>query len=291
LFIQLLLNIILTASIIILVANSFVIIYSTTKFFNLSHAAIVTIGAYMAYFFKETSLPLYFAILLAIVFSIIVGISFETLVFRVMRKRNLSLWKYLVASIGLYIIIQNCISLFFGDETKVIKSGDVIIGHEIFGGYITSIQIVTIIIAFIYLYSTNIFLKTTYLGKSVRAISNNAELSNILGIDINKIILITFIIGSAFAALTGILIALDTNMTPQFGFNPLILGVIAMIIGGIGNTKGLIKGAFLVSFAQHSASYFIDSKWMDAIAFIIFILFLLWKPLGFSGYKIHKTKM
>ena len=80
-------------------------------------------------------------------------------------------------------------------------------------------------------------------------------------------------------------------MTPTFGFNLLLYGVVAMIIGGVGSTRGLIAGSLLVATAQHLSAYYIDTKWMDAVTYIILILFLIWKPLGFSGKQLKKVEL
>jgi len=100
-----------------------------------------------------------------------------------------------------------------------------------------------------------------------------------------------FCIGSALAAIAGILVAFDTDLTPTMGFNLLLYGVVAMIIGGVGSIWGLVGGAFLLATAQHLGAYYIDSKWMDAIAYAILILFLIWKPLGFSGKRLKKVEL
>ena len=167
----------------------------------------------------------------------------------------------------------------------------VTVGNEVFGAYITNIQIITIFVAAVLFIAVNLFLQITSVGKSIRAVSSNPELCNTYGINSNKVILIAFGIGSALAAVAGILSAMDTNMTPTFGFNLLLYGVVAMIIGGVGSTRGLVAGALLVATAQHLSAYYIDTKWMDAVAYIILILFLLWKPLGFSGVRLRKVEI
>lgn len=285
-------NTIYSFSLLVILSISFSQLYSTTKFFHFAHASIITLGAYFTYFFYiQLSIPLPVAIILSIVLASIIGISCELFVYKHMRQRNMQLWHYLIASIGLYVILQNLISLFFGDDTKVLRTGEVTVGHEIFGAYITTIQIVTICFSLILFVAVNLFLNISRTGKSIKAVSNNPELSNIYGINSNRVILIAFAIGSALAAVAGILSAMDTNMTPTFGFNLLLYGVIAMIIGGVGSTKGLIAGSFLVASAQHLGAYYIDTKWMDAIAFIILIIFLIWKPLGFSGMRLKKVEV
>jgi branched-subunit amino acid ABC-type transport system permease component len=231
------------------------------------------------------------SVVLAIASATLVGILCEILVYRPMRKRNVPSLAYLIASIGLYVVLQNCISLYFGDDTKIINTTEVTVGNEIYGAYITNVQIVTIIVSIVLFITVNLFLHFTATGKSIRAVASNPELCNIYGIPSNRVILIAFGIGSALAAIAGILSAMDTNMTPTFGFNLLLYGVVAMIIGGVGSTGGLIVGSLLVATAQHLSAYYIDTKWMDAVTYIILILFLIWKPLGFSGMRLRKVEI
>jgi branched-chain amino acid transport system permease protein len=290
--IQILFNIILTSSVLLLIAFSFALIYYPTKFFNLAHAVIITSGAYFVLFFiKELEFPFALSLILAVISAITIGSLLEILVYRQMRKRSVSALAYLISSIGLYVVLQNCISLFFGDDTKIINLSEITVGNQIFGAYITTIQIITIFISLALFIVVNLFLHFSATGKSIRAVASNPELCNIYGISSNKIILIAFGIGSALAATAGILSAMDTNMTPTFGFNLLLYGVVAMIIGGVGSTRGLIAGALLVATAQHLAAYYIDTKWMDAVTYIILILFLIWKPLGFSGKRLKKVEV
>lgn len=283
---------ILTFSIYVLLAFSFSLIYCTAKFFNLAHAAIISLGAYLTFLFvNQLSLSLTFSIIGAISTATCFGLALEFTVYRRMRRKNLRLLSNLIASIGLYLIFQNCISLYFGDDTKVISTGAVMVGHKFFSAYVTTIQIITVLVSLVLCTALHLFLIYSSIGKSIRAVSSNPELCNIFGIESNRVILIAFGIGSALAAVAGILSAMDTNMTPTFGFNLLLYGVVAMIIGGVGRTRGLIGGAFLVAAAQHLGAYYIDTKWMEAVTYVILILFLIWKPLGFSGKQLRKVEI
>lgn len=289
---QIIANILFTASLVLLIAMLYHIIYNVTKFSNLAHGAIITSGAYFVFFFaNKLSLPFSLSVVLAIVVAVGIGLLCEVLVYRQMRKRNAPTLAYLIASIGLYVVLQNCISLFFGDDTKIINTVEVSVGHQIFGAYITMVQLTTIAISIVLFLVVNLFLQSTATGKSIRAVASNPELCNIYGISYNKVILIAFGIGSALAATVGILSAMDTNITPTFGFRLLLYGVVAMIIGGIGNMRGLIAGSLLVATAQHLAAYYINTKWMDTVTYIILILFLIWKPLGFSGNRLKKMEV
>jgi branched-subunit amino acid ABC-type transport system permease component len=277
---------------VLLVAASYSLIYYPTKYFFIDHAATITMAAYFVFFcFVRLSISFAIAVLAGIAVSIVIGIICDLLVYRPMRKKDLRPLSYLIASIGLYVILQNALSLYFGDDTKVINISEITVGHQIFGAYITTVQIVTIFISLTLFFSINLFLHFTKIGKSIRAVSSNPELCNIYGISSDKTILIAFAIGSALAGVAGILSAMDTNMTPTFGFNLLLYGVVAMIIGGVGSTRGLLAGSLLVATSQHLAAFYLDTKWMDAVTYIILILFLIWKPLGFSGKRLKKVEV
>lgn len=289
---QIISNIILSTTLFLLIAQSYSLIYYPTKFFHIAHAAVITSGAYLVFLFaNKLSVPFAFSVILSVAIAVGIGLLCEVLVYRQMRKYNFPALAYLIASIGLYVMMQNFISLYFGDDTKIINTAEVTVGHQIFGAYITTIQILTIVVSLALFVGVNLFLHFISTGKSIRAVASNPELCNIYGISSNKVIFIAFTIGSALAAIAGILSTMDTNMTPTFGFNLLLYGVVAMIIGGVSSTRGLIAGALLVSTAQHLAAYYIDTKWMDSVTYFILILFLIWKPLGFSGKRLKKVEV
>jgi branched-chain amino acid transport system permease protein len=291
-FTQIFYNILISASVYIVISFSFTLIYYSAKFFHMGHAAVITSGAYLTLlFYKQYELPFFVSIVLAVLFSIITGVFCEMIVYKPLRKKNATPMFLLIASLGLYVILQNCISMCWGDETKTLRSGEVKIGHQILNAYITETQILIVLACTIILICGLIFMKYTKTGRNIRAVSSNAEMANIVGINSNKVILWAFVVGSAIGSVAGILTALDTDMTPTMGFNLLLYGIVAMIIGGVGSISGLIGGAFLLSAAQHLSAYYIDSKWTNAVAYIILILFLIWKPLGFSGKKLKKTEI
>ena len=288
---QILFNTLISASLYCVVSISFSLIYYTTKAFYMSQAIIITSAAYSCFFLLTyCSTSFFLSVLGAVAIATIIGLLTEILIYSYMRKRNAANFSYIIASIGVYTILQNCISLYFGDDTKIINSAEVTVGYPISGAFITTIQIITIVVSIALFIAVTLFLHFTSTGKSIRAVSSNSELCNIYGISSKKNILIAFGISSALAASAGILSAMDTNMTPTFGFNLLLYGVVAMIIGGVGSTRGLIAGSLLVATAQHLAAYYLDTKWMDAVTYIILIIFLIWKPLGFSGKRLKKVE-
>lgn len=289
---QILINIITLFSVYLLIAISYCVIYSPTRFFQLSHALVITFSAYFTYLFSiQLHFPIAFSIPLAILCATAVGMLSEITLYKPLRKRGASPMILVIASLGLYIIFQNMISIFWGNATKSIRIGEIRVGNEFFGAFITDMQIITIIVCLALFVACVFFMKYSHIGRSIRAVASNPELSNVVGIPSDRAILWAFVIGSALAAVAGILIAFETNIRPTMGFNWLLYGVVAMIIGGIGSNWGLVGGALLLATAQHLAAFYIGSQWMDAVAYIILILFLIAKPLGFSGKRLKKIEI
>jgi len=289
---QLCVNIVFYWTLILLVSKSFYLLYDTTKFFNLAFAFCITGSGYLTHLFsRQFNLPTVLAILGAIVSIAGIGILSEILFYKPLRKRGASSMALMIASLGLYVILQNAISIVWGNSTKSIRTWDITVGHTFFGAHITSVQIISIIVCILLFILGIVIMKYSSIGRNIRAVASNSELSNIVGISSDRVILWAFGIGSALAAVAGILIAFDTDMRPTMGFSWLLYGVVAMIIGGVGSNWGLVGGALLLAAAQHMAGYYIGSQWMDAVAYIILILFLIAKPLGFSGKRLKKIEI
>ena len=289
---QLILNIILSFSFIALVGISFLFIFNTSKYYAIHHASIISLGGYFTWlFFNDSNFPLCLAIILSILLTTVIGILIQFLIFSKLQNKKKDSFLLIIASLGVYIIIQNLISLTFGDDSKIIRTGEITAGNELLGAYITDFQITIVSVSLVLIFCSLLFIRYTRIGQKMRAVSDNEELSMIFGINSKKIILLSFGIGSALAAIAGILIGFESKITPSMGFGILFYGVVAMIIGGVGNFNGLIGGALILATAQHLGAYYIDSKWMDAIAYIILILFLIWKPLGFSGKRLKKVEL
>lgn len=286
---QLIANGVIAGSIYALVALGFGLIYSTTRFFHFAHAAIFTTGAYLAYSGWLLGFSLTVAIPLAIGGAAILGALLEVGVYRPLRRNGASSLILLLASLGLLIVIQNAISLIFGDDTKTMRGNVVTEGLSVFGTRVTPIQISVITVSVLLLAVCWAFIEYSSKGKAMSAVANDPELSRIVGIDSDGVILLAFALGSALAAVAAILIALDTDMTPMMGFNALLMGVAAAIVGGIGSIPGSMLGGLLVGLAQHLGVWKLPTQWQDAIVFVILILFLLLRPQGFLGKPLRRA--
>jgi len=244
---------------------------------------------YLFYHILELNLPL--SLILALLLTTLYGIASELLFYKKLRGKKESNIKMLILSLGVYIVSQNLVSIFFGDDIKALGKGEVKVGHEFMGAYVTDIQIVTMGVSLLVLLLTLYLWHRTKFGFAIRAIADNSELSTVFGIPKNRIILIAFGLGSFYAGLGGVLVGFDTGITPTFGFSLLLYAIVVMIIGGVDSLWGIVAGAFILALVQNLTAYYIDTKWMDAITYAILILFLIVRPYGVSGVKNRKVEI
>src|ERR1035437_4588083 len=275
---QLTLNGFAQASGYLIVALSFALIYRVVRFFHFSHGVIFTFGPYFCLaLVKHMGFGIYYAIPLAVLSCSILGCFLEITIYQPPRKHGASGLVLLLISLGAYIVLQNLISLLFGDGTQSIRRIEVSRGLEFLGATISPIQIQTMCASLIVALGLILLLAKTSVGMMMRAVANDPVLARCSGIESDHIILWTFAIGSALAGLGGILVALDIDMSPTMGMNALLMGLVAVIIGGAGNICGIMLGALVLGLAQSLSVWKIGSQWQTAVAFSIMLSFLLFR--------------
>jgi branched-chain amino acid transport system permease protein len=284
---QLIANSIIAASLYALIAMSFNLVFGVTRFFNLAHGVLATVGGYTAYYGGVAlGVPLGSAVIGGVVVAGLVGYLFELFVFRKLRAKKASNLVLLVASIGIVTTVTALIALFFTSQFRTLSvfMGESTVLH-IGTSVITPVQAGIVASALVVLFGFWVLLSKTSFGRAVRAVSDDEEVAKIVGINTNKIIGTVFVIGSAIAGFAGVCTGLDTGIQPTMGFSLLLKGVIAAVVGGIGSVYGGFVGALLLGFAENFGIWFISGEWKDAIAFAILILFLLFRPQGILGKK------
>lgn len=276
----------------ILISLSISIIYKCAGFLDIAQGIILTFGSYITYQFStQLNLHLLIAIPVSILFGVGLMLLVNQFIYKPLENKKVESWQLLIASLGVYVVLQNTVSLLWGDSTLSFRTWPVKEGHQVLGAYITDVQIITIAACVLLVGLSWLFLERTSLGNKIKAVSSNPELASNVGISKDEAVIWSFIIGSGLAACAGILIAADTDMKPTMGFNWLLYGVVAMIIGGMGKLRYLVLGALLLATAQHLSAYYLDSKWMNATAYIILIAFLYFRPYGFSGQPLKKAEI
>jgi branched-chain amino acid transport system permease protein len=277
-------NTIALASVYLLVAVSFAMIFSVTRFFNFGHGAVVTGAAYATLLFKSwLEFSPVVSVCLGIAAAVLLGCLMEMCLYRPLRQRHSSTLILMLASLGLYVVIQHGISLVFDDYTKTIRSGVVQEGFGLLGARITGVQILTSVAALVVCAGISALLRQTRLGVAMRAVADDPELARVSGVHSDRVILCVFAIGSALAGLAGILIALDVDMTPTMGMNALLMGIVTVIVGGIRSIPGLAIGAMILGASQNLGVLIIGAEWQNAVAFAVLLAFLLFKPQGVMG--------
>ncbi len=279
---QLILNSLIAGAIYSLVALGFNLIYSTVKFFDLGYGALTAVGGYATFFlFKMNGFNLYLAVIAGMIVAGFISFLADRLVYRQLRARKASGMVFLVAALGIFTLLQALIAIFFTSQFQTLfpasASSQV---YDIGGAVITHVQLVILITGLVLMTLLGILLKKTLFGKAIKAVADDEEVAKIVGINTNTIISAVFFIGGAIGGLAGILVGFDTGIEPTMGLSLLLKGVIASIIGGIGNIYGGVLGAFLLGVVENFGIWKISGEWKDAIAFALLIVFLLFRPSG-----------
>jgi branched-chain amino acid transport system permease protein len=289
---QLIINGIIAGSIYGLIAIGFTVIYRTVKFFHFAHGVVYTAGAYFAYtLIISLQLNFAFSFFLSVILAAILGVAIDKFVYYPLRQQNESNLIFLLASFGVFILLQNLVQLIYGAQILTIRTGPIKEGHHFLGAVITDIQILILAASIILMIFLWLFIQKTKLGKAMRAVADDPIAANVVGINPERIIRTSFAIGSALAGAAGILISFETNIEPTMGFSALLKGIIASIIGGIGSIPGAVLGGFFLGLAENLGIWKISAGWKDCIAFAILIIFLLIRPSGILGTKTEKEQM
>jgi len=279
----------ISASVIALVGVGFQIIFRVGKFFHFAHGGVFAVAPYLLLLLGTgTILPDWLSMPLAISLSILLGLAIEILCYRPIRNVSNSANALLLCSLGVFIVLQSSLALGFGSETRVLRSTSVREGWLFAGARLTTAQIAIVASALVCVSGTWAFMHFTSIGKQMKAVASDSELARGIGINVPKIYLWASGIASALAAIAGIVTSYDVDMSPNMGMQPLMMGVVAAIIGGtsLGGTAG---GALVLGLAQHFGVVWLPSRWQYPIVFIVLIIFLLLRPQGILGKPLRKV--
>ncbi len=281
---------IIASAIYALLATGLTLTFSTLDFINFAHGDMAMLGAFFFFsLYISQGLPLTVALILTILIAAALGLFIERTTFRPVRDKKSFI--PLVLSIGVAILAQSLITMFYGGGSQnYYKGGGSATVYNLFNGQITITlgQIMIVVSAVVLLSGLYLFLKNTRTGKAIRAVSDNKEIAAIMGIDVNKTIMILFAIATTLAAVAGLLVAFDQNLYPYMGLSLSIKVFAAIILGGVGKFRGAIVGAIIIGFSENLIVGLtgIKSSYKELIVFTIFIFVLMYKPYGiFGGQK------
>lgn len=294
-------NGVIAGAIYALVGLGFALVYRTVRFFHFAHGAVYAVAAYMAYAATQLLAVRGWWLdgggwlldgvgwILAIGVAAVVGVGIDRLVYRPLRRRKAPALILLIASFGVFIFLQNLLQLVFGAQILTMRTGPVKEGHHVLGAVVTDVQIAIIVVGCLVLVGLVLLEKGARMGKAMRAVADDSLATSVVGINPERIIMWAFVIGSALAGLAGILISYETNIEPTMGFNALLKGIIASIIGGIGSIPGAALGGLFLGLAENLGIWKLPAMWKDTIAFALLIVFLLVRPQGLLGKKQERV--
>lgn len=297
-FIQHLINGISLGSIYALIALGYTMVYGILQMINFAHADVYMVGAFTAYYaakwlgIENSPGIATFATLLLIsmVVCSLLGLAIERFAYRPLRqapKLNI-----LITAIGVSLFLEFSGQVVFGADPKVFPEimKDFVIGS--FGSIDLKSSDVTVLgVSLVAMVILNFIIQKTKIGRAMRAVSTNAPVASVLGVNTNRIIAFTFIIGSSLAAIGSILVGMKyPKIDPLMGMMIGMKAFVAAVLGGIGNIQGAVLGALIMGLSEEMVVAYLSSTYRDALAFGILIVILILKPTGLLGkYAVEKV--
>lgn len=281
-------------SIYAIIALGYTMVYGIAKMLNFAHGDVIMVGAYVCFFstMRFGMHPLV-GVLLSMVVCTVLGIVIERLAYKPLRQA--SALAVLITAIGMSYFLQNAAQLLWTSSPKVFQSvvGKINgkTGISLFDGAlsISYVTIVTIVVCIVIMVALVLFVNKTKTGKAMRAVSEDKGAAQLMGINVNTTISLTFAIGSALAAIAGVLLcSAYPTLVPTTGAMPGIKAFTAAVFGGIGSIPGALIGGILLGIIEIFAKAYITTQLSDAIVFAVLIVVLLVKPTGLLGKKVSE---
>lgn len=290
-FISYLINGISLGSVYAIIALGYTMVYGIAKMLNFAHGDVIMIGAYVVMAaVTGAGLPPAAAILAAIVFCTVLGILIEKVAYGPLLNAASSL-AVLITAIGVSYLLQNVALLIFGANTISFPAVLSIPAIVLAGGSltITGEAVVTIVSCIIIMIALTLFIRRSKAGQAMLAVSEDKGAAQLMGINVNGTIALTFAIGSALAAVAGVLLcSAYPTLTPYTGAMPGIKAFVAAVFGGIGSIPGALIGGLLLGVIEIFGKAYISSQMADAIVFGVLIVILIVKPTGILGKNIQE---
>ncbi|MGS0740785.1 branched-chain amino acid ABC transporter permease [Glaciimonas sp. GG7] len=288
---QQLINALTLGSVYALFALGFTLVFGVLGVINLSHGAIFMLGSYMALLLVEQlALPLWLAMLLAMLGSGVIGLVVDYVVLRPLRKRNAPHLAPMIATIGVAIILTNVAQGLFGAENKRFPQGIIPEDSFTFGNvHLTAVQIGIVVISFVLMLVLLVVMRRTQLGRALRAIAESPKAAYLLGINVEGLFYLTSFAAAALGGAAGVLVGLSFNaITPFMGQPMLHKGIAVIILGGMGDIRGAMIAGLFLGFAEVLTVAYISSDFRDAVGFGLLFLILLVRPSGMFGKVLER---
>jgi len=294
-FSQQLINGLALGAVYALIALGYTMVYGILQLINFAHGEVYMLGAYLGIIVLgiltaaglpsySLALTLFLTVLVSMLFCAAYGAAIERVAYRPLR-RAVKLAP-LISAVGMSIILQNFVMLAQGKEYKNLPPLFSSEGFTIFGAIVSPVQIFILSASLLLMIVLTLFIAKTRIGKAMRATSQDRVMAGLVGININQVISVTFMIGSALAAVAGVMVTLYYGVAHFFmGYLAGIKAFTAAVLGGIGSIPGAMLGGFMLGLIENFGASYVSSVYKDAFAFLILIITLIIRPSGLLGQK------
>ena len=286
-----------------LVALGYTLVYGVLRLINFAHSEVLMSGGFAGYFFLHytmtsttesttmRTLILLGAIVASGVVAAIVAIAIERFAYRPLRRRNAPKLTYLISAIGASFFLLNLAGKLFGRNPAAtpqpITSN---VSITIFGAQITAFNLVLLAVTAVLFVFVNAIVSKSKVGRSIRAVAQDAETASLMGVNVNSTIASTFAIGGFMGGVAGLFIAMASNVDYNMGFTPALLAFTAAVLGGIGNIRGAMVGGVVLGLFMYVPIYWIHQPFYEpVIGFGILVLVLLVRPTGLFGESLGRS--
>jgi len=297
-FIQLTVDAVTLGSVYALIALGYTLVYGVLKLLNFAHGDVFMVGSFIGFGVLQllggTTNPVVpvWALLVIVTLSAMagcaaLGVAIERFAYRPLR--NAPRIAPLISALGVSFFLANSMQLLFGAtprnyDTFSLSNGALYLrGIDIGNVRVPMLRIITVCVAFALMVALWFLVNKTRMGKAMRATSFDQEAATMMGVNIDRVIVFTFVLGSALAGAAGVMFALRVPTQVSIGFVAGLKGFTAAVIGGIGSIPGAMAGGLLLGFAESYAQGYISTKWSDLIVFSILIAFMIFRPQGLLG--------
>ena len=270
-------------SIYALIALGYTMVYGIAKMLNFAHGDVIMVGAYAVLSTLTLTGHPILGVVVAVVICTVLGVVMEKVAYKPLR--GASPLAVLITAIGVSYLLQSIAQLVFGSKSRAISLGN--FGAVKIGSVeINMATIITLAVAAVIMLVLQLFVKYTKTGRAMIAVSEDRGAAALMGINVNRIIAITFVIGSILAGAGGVLYATAyPQVDPNMGYIPGLKAFVAAVLGGIGSIPGAMAGGIILGIAETLTKGYLSSQYADAISYIILIVILLVKPAGLFGKK------
>jgi branched-chain amino acid transport system permease protein len=264
------------------------LVFGVTKFLNVSHGELLMLGGYTSFWlFTLYRVDPFVGLPLAILALVVLGVILYKLIFTRMVKLSdeTKIKNTMLVGFGLGLVLQNvALRLWTADDRGITTSYS---SHVIqaFGVRFPVVRLISFAIAVVVLLALQLFLKRTYTGKAIRATVQDWEAATLLGIDIHKVYLLSFVMGAGLAGLAGGLVAVGYSIKPDMGLEWTLISLIVMVLGGLGSFVGTFVAGLVVGIAQSLTSLWLGGAYREMVALLLFLLVLVLRPQGLFGVK------